>query len=969
MRHWLQLATRNWSARPFRAAAVVLAVALGVATVVAVVSIYHSVEYAINEQVLDNWVGRSHLNIQTPLGHWGKVDARMVELVADVDHVARMTTRFNTPMRVRIPTGIQSLPPDRYRADWPMVEVNAVGVDPAQEYAFRDHRELAGRRLAPGDRRAAVVDRQLVRDLGLAIGETLMVEAFRGDPPEAFTIVGTYSAARVAMFQRPGVFLPLDEVNALRGTNRAISVIDVMVDDASPEALEATAEHIREIIRAHNWNYEVTTATVKLNQLRLAQQITRLVLVLFAAIAMLTSFFIIVTTLSMGMMERIRLLGTLRCLGVTRGQLAGLILVEVMPLGALGVVLGIPLGMGLTHLGVGSLPYVELVVQQVVFGAWGMVLAVVGGLVTTLIAAGVVLIQVVGVSPLRATTPQARTGGYAAVVAATVLAVVLLAVNALMQAHVDPLTWVKPGVALVGMGCLYGGYVLLAPVIVLVVGTLALPVVAPLAGVSRKLLRDQMSRATWRSAGVCWMLMVGLSLIVFFAARSESLIHAWDFPSKMADAFVWSQRAFDGRLVEQVRVLPGVRAATPINDVLCSVETKQQSILSMFKSKSVFVAGEPDTFLAMTQLEFLEGDQADAERKLRQGGYVLLPAEAAHAFGAGMGDTLPVTIGSRSAPLEVAGVVRSPAMDIAVSFFQADTYMMIAAASAVLGTLDDLEQRFGVYDHSMYLMEIELSDTAPPPFFELPERPEPDDRRLAERIAGWLPQLPNEAERMAPLLDTLTQFSQSPGQRLGVDARRELDRYRDALRQAQRNWEDLNPAERWQFFREGLVFGEVKRTIHRPEAMTGSIRRLKQGIDRDVRIATMIISAIPLISLVIASIGVSNLMMVNVASRSRQIGVLRAVGATKSQIARLVVAEAMVLGVIGCVVGVLLGMHAAHADGVVVSKMLGFEFPWVLPWPRVLLAAGLTWLVCVVSGIAPALRAARGNVIAAIQGS
>ncbi|MCB9850935.1 MAG: ABC transporter permease [Phycisphaerales bacterium] len=955
MRHWLQLATRNWWAKPFRAAAVVLAVALGVATVVAVVSVYHSVEYAIGEQVLDNWVGRSHLNIQTPLGHWGNVEPRLADEVAKLPNVARVTTRYNTPMRVRIPAAIDSLPPNRYRVDWPMIEINAIGIEPTQEYFFREPRELLGRLLEPGDDRQVVVDRQLARDLGLKIGDTLAIEPFIGDAAQDFTIVGTYAAARVAMFQRPGVYLPIKTVNTLRQTSRAISVIDVIVHDESPEALEATADKLRDIIRSRHWNYEVTTATVKLNQLRLAQQITRLVLVLFSAIALLTSFFIIVTTMSMGMMERIRLLGTLRCLGVTRGQLAALVLGEIVPLGVVGVALGIPIGMGLTHLGVATIPYMGTVIQQVVFGAWGITVAIVGGLLTTLACAGVIVAQVISVSPLRATTPQAQAHRIGPVILAAVVAVALLTVNYLMQEYVEPLTWIKPGVALVGMGCLYGGYVLLAPLLVLLVGSAALHLAAPLAGINRKLLRDQLGRAAWRSSGVCWMLMVGLSLIVFFAIRGESIVHAWDFPSKMAGAFVWSQRPFSADLIKDVRKLPGVVAVTPINDLLCSVKSREQSILNMLKSKSAFVAGDPETFLAMAQLEFLQGDVDDAKAKLERGGYVLLPAEASHAFGFGLGDKVPVTIGSVTADLEVAGVVRSPAMDIAVAFFQADTYMMIASASAVLGTLDDLQKKFGVYDHTMYLLDLDPGKSDVPPFFESPDRPRVMDEELAAKMEAWKPRLPYEAIPMP--------------KRFQPTARDELRRYRDALDMAWRDWEELAPAERWQIYREGLILGRVEQVIKRPDAMTGSVRRLKQQIDKDIRTTTLIISAIPLVSLIIASIGVANLMMVNVASRSRQIAVLRAVGATKSQIARLVLAEAMVLGVIGCTVGVLLGMHAAHADNTVVGRALGIAFPWTVPWPRVIIAVALTWIICVVSGIGPALRAARSNVIGALQSS
>ncbi len=968
MRHWLQLATRNWSAKPLRTSATVLAVALGVATVVTVVSIYHSVEHAIGETIVDNWLGRSHFNIQTPLGHWGTVEASLADEIAALPNVAAVTVRFSVPMRVRQPAGT-SIPEGAYRTEGSFVEIDVAGVDPRREYDFRTPRDVQGRLLAPGDERVAVVDRELADDLGLAVGDAIEIEPYRGEELATYEIVGTFAAKRVGMFQRPTVYLPLAEVNRLRRQSGVVSVIDAMVHDASPETLEATADKVRALIREHRWNYEVTTATAKLNQLTAAQQITRLILLLFSSIAMLTSFFIIVTTMSMGMAERVRLLGALRCLGLTRGQLATMVLAEILPLGLIGTAVGLPLGMGLTEFGVAFVPYVDTVVQDVFFGAWGLTLAAVGGVATTLAAAAIILFQVLRVSPLAATNPEARGDRLAIVVASAVLGAVLLGVHEWMVRDVAPLSWLHPLVLVAGMGSLYGGYVLLAPGLVLAASATIVRALAPLWGVRAKLARDQIGRAAWRSAGVCWMLMVGLSLIVFFAIRGESIAHAWDFPSKMPATYVWSLTPFDQSHVPEVRALPGVADATPINDLLCSVAPRRKSLLTLLKSQSYFVAGEANTFLEMTELEFMQGDAQDAARKLKQGGYLLLPTEAAHSFGYGLGDKVPVTLAGQTCEFEVAGVVRSPAMDIAVSYFQADTYMMIAAASAVLGTLDDLERCFGIRDMSMFLMNIELPPAEPPPAFFANKSPASSLDALADVLPQWLPRLPFETETMQPLTDELAAWSREQEFVASATLRRELRRYQAALRNTADHWSGRSPHERWTIFRENLILERVKNIIRRPDAQAGSLRRLKQDIDRDIRIATLVISSIPLVSLIVASIGVANLMMVNVASRSRQIAVLRAVGATKSQIARLVLIEAMVLGALGCIVGVLLGMHAAYSDGVLTERMIGFPIPWVAPWSRVVLAVSVTWLICMAAGIAPALRAARSNVIGALQAS
>ena len=61
---------------------------------------------------------------------------------------------------------------------------------------------------------------------------------------------------------------------------QVVSVIDCMVAEAQPEALEACADEIRQLILQRRQGYLVTTATGKLNQLLEAQQATRLILLL-----------------------------------------------------------------------------------------------------------------------------------------------------------------------------------------------------------------------------------------------------------------------------------------------------------------------------------------------------------------------------------------------------------------------------------------------------------------------------------------------------------------------------------------------------------------------------------------------------------------------------------------------------------------------------------------------------------------
>jgi putative ABC transport system permease protein len=126
-------------------------------------------------------------------------------------------------------------------------------------------------------------------------------------------------------------------------------------------------------------------------------------------------------------------------------------------------------------------------------------------------------------------------------------------------------------------------------------------------------------------------------------------------------------------------------------------------------------------------------------------------------------------------------------------------------------------------------------------------------------------------------------------------------------------------------------------------------------------------AAIPIVALVVAALGVGNLMMANVASRSRQLATLRAVGATQWQITRLVIGEALVLGALGCAVGVALGLHAATSINRMVELIWGYQPVWTIPVQWLGLSISFTFLMCLIAGLIPASRAARSNIIAALQ--
>ncbi len=114
------------------------------------------------------------------------------------------------------------------------------------------------------------------------------------------------------------------------------------------------------------------------------------------------------------------------------------------------------------------------------------------------------------------------------------------------------------------------------------------------------------------------------------------------------------------------------------------------------------------------------------------------------------------------------------------------------------------------------------------------------------------------------------------------------------------------------------------------------------------------------ISLIVGGIGIMNIMLVSVAERTREIGIRRAIGATKFNILVMFILEAVALSLVGAVVGLILGWWAVKF----VDK-LGYAVSY--NWGQVIVATLFPVVVGVVFGFFPAWRAACLNVVEALR--
>ena len=128
---------------------------------------------------------------------------------------------------------------------------------------------------------------------------------------------------------------------------------------------------------------------------------------------------------------------------------------------------------------------------------------------------------------------------------------------------------------------------------------------------------------------------------------------------------------------------------------------------------------------------------------------------------------------------------------------------------------------------------------------------------------------------------------------------------------------------------------------------------------------TMLLGAIAGISLVVGGIGIMNIMIVSVTERTREIGIRKAVGARRQDIMLQFLMEALVVSLLGGLIGVAGGVATSR---LVEGKQLnGQEIQTVVQTSSIFLAFGISAAIGLFFGIYPASRAARLNPIEALR--
>lgn len=145
------------------------------------------------------------------------------------------------------------------------------------------------------------------------------------------------------------------------------------------------------------------------------------------------------------------------------------------------------------------------------------------------------------------------------------------------------------------------------------------------------------------------------------------------------------------------------------------------------------------------------------------------------------------------------------------------------------------------------------------------------------------------------------------------------------------------------------------------------VRELKHDIQEGFGKMLLLASTVAYAAMAVASLGVTNTIMASIRSRRWQFGILRAVGVTRSQLLRLVIAEALLLGLVGSVMGFAAGMLMCVNANQLSLAIIGFQPPIAIAWRVVGIGVTVVMAISLLASLWPALHVAKAQPLSLLQ--
>ena len=150
-------------------------------------------------------------------------------------------------------------------------------------------------------------------------------------------------------------------------------------------------------------------------------------------------------------------------------------------------------------------------------------------------------------------------------------------------------------------------------------------------------------------------------------------------------------------------------------------------------------------------------------------------------------------------------------------------------------------------------------------------------------------------------------------------------------------------------------------------AYSDDIQTIMSSITTMVSVITTVLVGFVAISLIVSSIMIAIITYISVLERTKEIGILRAMGASKKDIRRIFTAETAIEGFISGVLGIAITLLATIPINTVVSKMTNVENVAQLPWEAALILIGISIVLTMLAGLIPSRIAAKKDPVESLR--
>ncbi len=834
MRPAWRLAINSLSGRRSRSMLLVASVALSSALIATVACAMASMHSGLKQRI-DATVGAADLRVSRT----GK-DALTPEVLSKVrawPEAKVVVPRAQGPIIIKIPPeGMETA-------------TVGSGVDPDLDVQVRATEMVEGRRArALGE---IVIDLAAQKEMGAKVGESVSVS--RWGEPITLKIVGVMRQPGIGMgvVTRPESQVTLEQMGQILEKPGTIKELDVVLKD-SRDAEKVAEQHKKDL----GDGVVVRTSAKISSGLDQSQRTGRIGLTVASAIAMLSAGFIIMTGLTTNVTERIRELAMLRCIGGTKSQMAESQIVMGIIVGTLGAAVGIPAG----TLGAWVLVnyFKDHFPAGFTFNTVGVTLGVAAAVMAGLLGSLLPAWKAARTSPLDALAARSKVAKLRGILLCGVAGILLAAVHGVMFVVIkDPDTLLISDLA-IGLPAIFAGYFFISVPIVWLINLVLGPLLSLTLRIPSGLLVRSVRATPYRFGFTAGAMMLGLALLVSLwtngRAIERDVLNGFKFPDAFAAGLNISEKT-----QKKIAALPAVAKTTPIT--VQSFKTDAFGFKTLDNTSTTFIAFDPDEFLKMANIQWLEGDKQTGIEELKKGGAVLVAKEFRVARGVGVGDTLTLSLDGKKYPFKVVGVVASPGLDVVSKYFEIGEDFLDVAVNAVFGSSADLRARVG--NTPVRLLQIDLKDIK--------------DGGVSDAEA-------------------IKQIRKAGGFEI-LDA--------------------------------------------------GSGREIMKEIKTYVSASLYVFSLVAVGGMLVACFGVANLIVAGIQARQFEFGVLRAIGAQKGLIARMVLGEALIIALAACIVGTAMGVHASWAGQVMNELTLGLQLKLRVPWDATLLGCGMLTLITV----------------------